>query len=114
MTNLVKPPAKIVAHELVARTAEEMAAAVFEEAMRLDNQLYRDFRSQHPGKSTSFLQRAYVKYAAPLMISSARATLAKMLRTTNDEDTKKLIYDALLKDASLTLGREEAQRKWLQ
>jgi len=82
------------AHKLVAKTAQEMAAAVYERCAQ-NNEWFAENPSQD----------RYVADAWPLFIEQARSTLAQLLRTTMDEGLKKEIYDALILDGSLRRGR---------
>lgn len=91
MTNKSTNPHQKYAHEMVAAVAKDMAACWYEEAAH-DN----DFYAFYP-KQEAFMQREWKRF-----IAAAKAQLAVMLSmpTTSERD-KELIFDALVKHASL-------------
>lgn len=88
------------AHVLVAKTAKEMAGALFEEMMR-DNALYKQWKAQCPELTPKKLQQRFILQAQPLLLEQARATLAKMLTGPYPEALKDQIADALIQDRIL-------------
>ena len=88
---------KVLAHELVAQTAEDMALAVYEELMK-DNVWYSSCKAAHPSLSGEALQRAFARQTAPAMIRQARATLASMLGKPQYEHLHEQISEALILD----------------
>ena len=93
------------AHKLIAELCEQMADAVFEDAMSKNNDLYRQVRATHPDKNERELRRIFVRWMAPRLVGDARATLAGMLPTLRDPVLQNKIYDALLADNVLRRGR---------
>lgn len=95
---------KTSAHFIVAQTAKDMAAAMFEEMMK-DNGRYTAWKKLCPDLTPDKLQTRFIAQMWPLLIKQARATLAQMLATNISETLKAQITDALIKDASLKRGR---------
>lgn len=90
------------AHELVAQTAKEFAAAWYEEAAH-DNDFYKFYPNQN-----KFIKREW-----PRFIDMAKKQLAVMLgMTTTPEWEKEQISDALIKHASIpgNINRDVAKR----
>jgi hypothetical protein len=93
------------AHKLIAELCEQMANQVFDEAMKKNNDLYRQVCESNPGKAEYELRRIFVRWMAPRLVGDARATLAGMLPTLRDPVLQNKIYDALLADNVLRRGR---------
>lgn len=93
------------AHPLVAKTAAELAAAVWEEAVTKDNDLYRGMKESNPGCSPDELQRRFVAWLGPELLGDARAMLAQSIATLSDPALKDQIAEALIADAPLRHGR---------
>lgn len=93
------------AHPLIAKTARDLAAAVWEEAMMRENDLWRGMRDSNPGLSTDELQRRFVSWLSPELLGDARAMLAQSLTTLTDCALKDQIAEALIADAPLQRGR---------
>lgn len=82
---------KKFAHELVAETAKEFAAAWYEEAAH-DNTFYAYYPSQK-----GFIKREWFRF-----VEAARKHLALMLgMSATPEHQKEQIFDALVKHSSL-------------
>ena len=96
---------RIVAHKLIAETAREMAAELFEHAM-VHNERFRAWREASDNLPTEAIRRRYVEMAYPKLIEQARATLAALLAQPIDESLKKTIADALVLDNALQIGRQ--------
>ena len=77
-------------HKLVAKTAKEICAAVYEELAR-DNAFYNAWPNQ----------RAFVRVHWAQFIEHARSTMTDMLTGNYPESMKDEIMDALTKDWSL-------------
>ena len=92
---------RVLAHELVAKTAEGLAFAVYEELMK-DNVWWAAWQAAHPGLEGEDLQRAFVRRTAPGMTRQARATLAKMLSDPQYEPLHASISEALILDNEFT------------
>ena len=82
-------------HHLVAKTAKEMARALYEEWASKSDLFYSEHRSMEE----------YADEAWPMFVEAARATLAKMLATNLSEELKNQIADALIKDNALRTRR---------
>ena len=97
MTGLIRLPGKGAhAHKLVAKTAQDMVGAVYDENAARSNEFY----AKYPDRE------AYVAEGWPLYLESARATLAQLLTTNIEDSLKDEIHQALIKDATLRRGRE--------
>lgn len=94
------------AHFLIKETAEAMAHELYD-TMMSDNRWYDYWKAQNPGLDTKQLEDAFVRRNLSRLLPQARATLAQMLRGSNDDALKETIYDALLKDATLVRGRTQ-------
>jgi hypothetical protein len=103
---------KVHAHRLVARTAKEMAEALYEECMT-DNAVYAHWKSLCPDLSPNILRVRFVKLMLPNLLDAARATLAKMISTPLTEQLKAEIYDALILDSAFKRGPATAERQHL-
>ena len=77
-----------ICHELIAKTAKEMAYADYE-IMARDNQFYKNWPNS----------RNWMRKFWPLYVEPARATLATMLRGNYSEALKQEVFDALILDA---------------
>lgn len=84
------------AHKLIAETAKEMAAAMYEELAKANADWYR----KHPS------QKQFVRKHWPNYMESARHTLARLLTTGIAESLKEQISDALIKDNTLRRYRK--------
>lgn len=86
------------AHRLVAKTAQDMAAAVFEELMKRDK-FYAAYAESHPTVPRKKLQEHFIRKNFWRYLDQARHTLTDMLRGNYPESLKDEIADALVKDA---------------
>lgn len=104
MTNANRP--SLHAHKLVVETAFAMGCELYDAVMQ-DNEWYRIWKAEkrNVGLSPKALEMKFVSKVLPKLIPQARATLASMLRTTQDEKTRETIYEALLLDNTLIRGR---------
>ncbi len=98
------------AHKLVAQTAQGQAHQIWDAIMTSRGDIYDKFKAQHPECTTSKeLETLFVAKLWPTMLGEARATLALMLRNPHIDDLQKAaIYDALLLDHTLIVGRGPA------
>ena len=79
------------AHEMVAEVAKGMAGAWYEEAAH-DNEFFAFYPSQH-----AFIKREWHRF-----VPAAKAQMSVMLSSSGvPEQQKELIFDALVKHASL-------------
>jgi hypothetical protein len=86
---------QVVAHALVAKTAEEMANEVYEEMAKTN-----EFYAAYPTR------KAWVDSAIPRFVEYARKSLAELLSKPGfPEDQKEVIYNALVLDGSLPRHR---------
>lgn len=91
-------------HKMIAKVAQEMCFALYEELMTRD-EWYRDWKAKHPGASSRGLAEAFVKKNWARYIEQSRATLAGLLSQPIDDVLKEQIADALVLDKSLVKGR---------
>jgi len=94
------------AHRLVAKTAIEMAEAMFE-LYAQDNAWYRKMRADG-AVTEKQARKVFVERVAPRLLEDARKTLVSMLGQPEDvvsEHMKQEIYEALLLDNDLRAKR---------
>ena len=85
----------IHAHQLVASTAANCAAELYETLMS-NNQVYDAWKKSHPGATEKGLRLVFVKKYTPECLGIARATLARLLASpTINEDWKEKIMESL-------------------
>ncbi len=99
-------------HKMIAETAQGMAHVLFDELMAR-NEIFDQFKEQHPGLSTKEMETLFVTRMWSRLIEPARATLAAMLRGPYSEEMKEDIMDALVRDKSLMRGRGRAGQQVL-
>lgn len=87
-------------HALVRDTAKQLAGAIYETAMR-DNENYMVWKKLCNDMEPAGMQAEWINLMWPRMLDDARATLAKMLGAPGNEHLKPAIHDALIKDANL-------------
>lgn len=104
MAKLVQDRPSSHAHKLVLETAVGMCHELYDTMMH-DDHWYRYWKSANPGLNGVQLEKAFVKKNLDRLLPQARATMAGMLRTSNDESLKETIYEALVLDATLVRGR---------
>jgi hypothetical protein len=95
-------------HKDVAEVAKEAANELYDYLMR-DNLIYETWRRQHPGASPKALRAAFVNKVWPKAVPFARATMARLLATSHDPQLTERIYQALILDNQLILGRGRSQ-----
>jgi len=93
------------AHELVVKTAKEMAYELYEEVMSGKNDMYAGWKDQWPEKSPEERQELFVQFIYPKLLEPARAILAHMLADPQYAHLHESIYDCILKDSALKGGR---------
>lgn len=91
-------------HVQVKEVAMGLAQALFEEFMTR-NEVFAEFKRQHPELTTSQLEAKFVAHLWPQLIDPARATMAGMLNGPYSDEVKEDIMDALVKDQTLAQGR---------
>ena len=91
-------------HWRVAKVAKELCAETYELVMS-KNEVFAEWKRQHPGASRQGLENAFVAKNWGKFIPAARTTLTLLLRTTLDEKTKEEIMETLTLDATLIRGR---------
>jgi len=99
---------KYHAHELVAKTAREMAGEAYQDLMR-DNKIYKHWQTICPDLTPEWLEARFIAMATPHFLEPARTTLAQLLTTNIAEGLKADIVDALIKDNQLRRGRARLQ-----
>lgn len=92
-------------HWRVAKVAKELCAETYELVMS-KNEVFAEWKRQHPGTGAVGLENAFVKKNWSRFIPAARTTLTLLLRTPIDEKTKEEIMETLVLDATLIRGRE--------
>lgn len=103
---------KVWAHELVAKTCQDMAEAMYEELMK-DNEWRKRWQGYHPGAPEKLLRKSFVKRIAPTLPEQARATLARLLAATRDDALKEQIAGALIADDAFRASRNAELRRYL-
>lgn len=99
-------PSSAHCHVEVKAVAVGMAHALFDEMMSR-NEVWHQFKEQHPDMTTAQMEEKFVAHLWPQMLDQARATLAGMLRSgAYSDEQKEEIMDILVKDASLIRGRK--------
>ena len=98
---------KLAAHELVVKTARDMANELFDEAMSGNNELYRGWKElgETSGKSASELREIFVDLVCPKLLEPARAILAHMLGDAAHAHLHEAIYNSILLDNFVRQGR---------
>lgn len=102
----------IVAHRLIAKTAQALAGELYERLMG-DNLMYELWRNQNPGLGSAALERKFVRVNAEKCLEVARATLSGLLLSPGlDEKVKDEIVEALSLDRTLPgrMPRADAER----
>jgi len=92
-------------HKEVMKVAKEAAGQHYEVLMK-DDLLFGMWKKQCPGLTSKAMEVRFIAKAWPMYVRFARTTMA-MLLDRNDvaQEVKDKIYEALLLDNSLTLGR---------
>lgn len=93
-------------HLLIAKTAQEMTYELYDATM-LNDELFKEWKRQHPGLSPKGLEEAFVKKYWNKAIDGARATLAHMLTLSIEDSLKETISEALIADKALMKGRAD-------
>jgi hypothetical protein len=97
-------------HKMVRSVAKEAAGQLYETVMG-DNKIFEEWKRQNPGASPKQLELRFIERNWGKCVQFARTTLTCMLRQNNiPESVKEEILDALVKDASLTRGRQLGQQ----
>lgn len=98
-------------HKLVAETAREMCHQLYDTMMQ-DNEWYKLWKQRWPKLNAKQLEGKFVAKNLTKMLPQARAALSAMLSNSSyDEKTKETIYEALLLDQELMLGRWSHKHK---
>ena len=93
------------AHELVVRTAKDMAHELYDQVMSGDNTLYAGWREQCEELTPKKAEELFVQMMYPKLIEQARAVLGQMLGNSTYAHLHETLYDALQKDYLLRAGR---------
>lgn len=102
-------PPQVHAHKRIAETANALCNELYDIVMS-NNQVYAEWRRQHPGASEKGLRMAFLKANINRCVEPARATLAGMLALPYDEELKIEIHEALVLDSELKAGRAAGLR----
>lgn len=97
-------------HKLIAKVAQGLCSELFDALMQ-DNEIYDEWKRQHPGASRKGLERAFIGKYWGSSIPHARATLAHMLTLPMSEVEKEEIAEALALDNTLIKGRNDNVRQ---
>ncbi len=112
-TTALPPHRTVHVHKLIRATAIEMAATLYQDVMK-DNNLYAQWKSVCPDLTPTMCEAMFLELIWPKLIRQARATLASMLGPGNanvSEKMKESIYDALVADNGLVVGRGNRQAR---
>lgn len=105
------PPHKTVhVHKLIRATAIDMAADLYQDVMK-DNKIYAQWKSVCPELTPTLCEAMFLELLWPKLIPKARATLASMLGGNYPETWKQEVYQALIDDNGLMVGRNRHQRR---
>ncbi len=96
---------KVHAHELVVKTARDMAFELYEEVMSGQNELYAGWKNQWPDATPEERQRRFVELIYPKLLEPARAILAHMLSDRHLEHLHEAIYHSIILDNAVRAGR---------
>ncbi len=100
-----RKPKEVHCHKLIWATAVEMAGELYDLAMK-DNRVYAQWSAVCPELTPTVLEIKFIELLAPQLVPDARTTLAGMLgRPDVPEKQKEIIYDALIRDATLMRGK---------
>ena len=97
------------AHELIKETADKLCEELYDRVMH-DNAVREQWKKTWPLENEEGLRKKFKKRYLPQMIEPARATLSGMLSLSLPDSLKESIYEALLLDATLVLGRPDHTR----
>ena len=90
-------------HKLIAQVAKAMAGELYEGVMG-DNELWATWQRNNPGLSGPALEMHFIAKNWGRCVPRARATLAGLLSTGLDDESKETIMEALLLDNTLRRG----------
>lgn len=93
------------AHKLVWKTAQDMAANLYEEVMSGNNEMYAGWKNQWPEKSAEERQKLFVAAIAPKLLEPARAILAAILADPTKAHLHEAIYDSMILDNAVRASR---------
>jgi len=98
---------KVAAHELVLKTAQDMAYELFEEVMSGNNEMYAGWKEMcDKGELTQKqAERMFVALIAPKLLEPARAILAAMLGDQRFAHLHEAIYSSMLLDNAIRASR---------
>lgn len=98
---------KVAAHELVLKTAREMAHELFAEVMSGDNELYRGWKEicERGELTPAQAERLFVELISPKLLEPARAILAHMLGNPALSHLHEGIYTSMLLDNAIRASR---------
>lgn len=91
-------------HKDVAEVAKAAAHELYDQLMH-DDLLFSEWKRKNPGASAKALESRFVARNWGKCIPVARATMARILATSRDDDLKAKVYEALCLDHTLIRGR---------
>ena len=98
---------KLTAHELVLRTARDMANELFDEVMSGNNAMYSGWKEAQEkcGKTSAQMREIFVTLLAPKLLEPARAILAHMLGNPSFAHLHEAIYTSIVLDNAVRASR---------
>ena len=98
---------KLTAHELVVRTARDMANELFDEVMSGSNDMYSGWKEaqERCGKTSAQMREMFVTLLAPKLLEPARAILAHMLGDRSFAHLHEAIYTSIVLDNTVRAAR---------
>ncbi len=102
---------KLAAHELVLRTARDMANELFDEVMSGDNAMYSGWKEaqERCGKTSAEMRKIFVDLVCPKLLEPARAILAHMLGERAYAHLHEAIYTSIVLDNAVRASRVAPQ-----
>ena len=98
---------KVTAHELVLKTARDMANELFDEVMSGNNAMYSGWKEaqERCGKTSAQMRALFVDLVCPKLLEPARAILAHMLGDPAFAHLHEAIYTSILLDNTVRASR---------
>jgi hypothetical protein len=96
------------AHKMIVATARAMAGEMYDQVMTQNNELYKKWKALCPELTPETNFKMFVDLMYPHLIHDARAILIGLLSTDITQSLKDEIFDAIVKDNPLHIGRERA------
>ena len=102
---------KLTAHELVLKTARDMANELFDEVMSGNNAMYSGWKEAQEkcGKTSAQMREIFVDLVCPKLLEPARAILAHMLGDRSFAHLHEAIYTSIVLDNTVRASRVAPQ-----